>query len=154
MMAKSLIYYCKFASWTESRFREIFACGIQNPEIFFLVESRILGFGNQHAAQGIRIPLINIWKPESKFHWQIKGSRIYGVKSKTVLDSLTWGEWHVTVKSVVSTAFLSAMINSLVHVIMYTYYGMSAVPSLRKYLWWKRHLTQFQLVSCFSFIAW
>ena len=79
---------------------------------------------------------------------------VWNPESKTVLDSLTWGEWHVTVKSVVSTAFLSAMINSLVHVIMYTYYGMSAVPSLRKYLWWKRHLTQFQLVSYFFFIAW
>lgn len=44
------------------------------------------------------------------------------------------------------TAFLSAMINSLVHVVMYTYYGMSAMPHLRKYLWWKKHLTQFQLV--------
>lgn len=76
---------------------------------------------------------------------------VWNEKSKTVLDPLTWGE--LTVKSFVSTAFLSALINSLVHVIMYTYYGMSAVPSLRKYLWWKRHLTQFQLVSCFSFIA-
>lgn len=44
------------------------------------------------------------------------------------------------------TAFLSALINSLVHVVMYTYYGMSAMPHLRKYLWWKKHLTQFQLV--------
>lgn len=48
-------------------------------------------------------------------------------------------------------AFLSAMINSMVHVFMYTYYGMSAIPSLRKYLWWKKHLTQFQLVSFIFF---
>lgn len=52
-----------------------------------------------------------------------------------------------------STAFLSAMVNSFVHVIMYTYYGMSAVPHLRKYLWWKKHLTQFQLV-CLLWVMW
>ncbi|RMX56997.1 hypothetical protein pdam_00016138, partial [Pocillopora damicornis] len=53
--------------------------------------------------------------------------------------------WWIGIKWV--AAFLSAMINSLVHVFMYTYYGMSAIPSLRKYLWWKKHLTQFQLIQ-------
>lgn len=56
--------------------------------------------------------------------------------------------WWIGIKWVAGgQSFLSALINSLVHVIMYTYYGMSAVQSLRKYLWWKRHLTQFQLIQ-------
>ena len=38
------------------------------------------------------------------------------------------------------------MINSFIHIVMYTYYGLSVFPSLRKYLWWKRYLTQLQLV--------
>ncbi|KAI8773241.1 elongation of very long chain fatty acids protein 2 [Biomphalaria glabrata] len=37
-------------------------------------------------------------------------------------------------------------INSFVHVIMYTYYGLSAMgPHYQKYIWWKRYLTQFQI---------
>lgn len=44
------------------------------------------------------------------------------------------------------TAYLSGVLNSLIHVIMYSYYALSAVPALRKYLWWKRYLTQMQLV--------
>ena len=41
-----------------------------------------------------------------------------------------------------------AMINSLVHFVMYAYYGLSALgPEYRKYLWWKKYLTTFQMVS-------
>ena len=46
-------------------------------------------------------------------------------------------------------AFFSAMINSFIHVVMYTYYLLSALgPSVRKYLWWKKYLTAMQLVRC------
>jgi elongation of very long chain fatty acids protein 7 len=39
-------------------------------------------------------------------------------------------------------------VNNIVHVIMYTYYMMSAMgPQYQKYLWWKKHLTLLQLVS-------
>ncbi|XP_061709622.1 elongation of very long chain fatty acids protein 2-like isoform X1 [Cydia pomonella] len=38
-------------------------------------------------------------------------------------------------------------INSLVHVVMYGYYGLSAYPSLAKYLWWKKYITSFQLIQ-------
>jgi len=38
--------------------------------------------------------------------------------------------------------------NSAVHVLMYTYYALSAFgPSVQKYLWWKRYITQVQLVQ-------
>ncbi|XP_063795402.1 very long chain fatty acid elongase 1 [Pseudophryne corroboree] len=41
-----------------------------------------------------------------------------------------------------------AMINSLVHVIMYFYYGLSAAgPQFQKYLWWKKHMTAIQLIQ-------
>ncbi|XP_057413551.1 uncharacterized protein LOC102998571 [Balaenoptera acutorostrata] len=47
-----------------------------------------------------------------------------------------------------STAFLAGMLNSLVHVFMYLYYGLTSLgPRLRPYLWWKRHLTILQLPS-------
>ncbi|XP_063365850.1 very long chain fatty acid elongase 7-like [Cydia amplana] len=38
-------------------------------------------------------------------------------------------------------------LNSFVHVIMYGYYGLSAYPSLAKYLWWKKYITSFQLIQ-------
>lgn len=41
-----------------------------------------------------------------------------------------------------------AMVNSIVHVVMYFYYGLSAAgPAFQKYLWWKKHITAIQLVS-------
>ena len=44
-----------------------------------------------------------------------------------------------------------AMINSSVHVIMYLYYGLSALgPVAQPYLWWKKHMTAIQLVSGLS----
>lgn len=48
------------------------------------------------------------------------------------------------------SAILPIVINSLVHVLMYTYYGLAAIgPRLQKYLWWKRHLTIIQLIQFF-----
>ncbi|XP_047020409.1 elongation of very long chain fatty acids protein-like [Helicoverpa zea] len=45
-------------------------------------------------------------------------------------------------------ATLLGVINSLVHVVMYTYYLISGLgPKYQKYLWWKKHLTTMQLVQ-------
>lgn len=44
---------------------------------------------------------------------------------------------------------LLGLINSFIHVIMYVYYMLSAIPSMQKYLWWKRYLTIMQIVSLF-----
>lgn len=49
---------------------------------------------------------------------------------------------------------LDAMINTFIHIVMYSYYGLAAFgPGMQKYLWWKRYLTlmqmaQFLLVFC------
>ena len=63
-----------------------------------LLESEILGFGIRNTAQGIRKPFKDS-NPESKFHWQRlessswnPESTAWNPESKTVLDSLTWGE--------------------------------------------------------------
>lgn len=43
-----------------------------------------------------------------------------------------------------------ATLNSIVHVIMYTYYLLSSLgPEYQKYVWWKKHVTKIQLVSLF-----
>ena len=47
---------------------------------------------------------------------------------------------------------LLGLINSCIHVVMYVYYMLSAIPSMQKYLWWKRYLTIMQIVSFFVFV--
>ncbi|KAG5672920.1 hypothetical protein PVAND_003008 [Polypedilum vanderplanki] len=42
---------------------------------------------------------------------------------------------------------LLGLINSFIHVIMYMYYMLSAMPSMQKYLWWKRYLTSLQIIQ-------
>ena len=52
------------------------------------------------------------------------------------------------------------LINSLVHTVMYFYYGLSTLgPQVRKYLWWKKYLTQLQIfqlilvaIHCFHLV--
>ena len=41
---------------------------------------------------------------------------------------------------------LFGLINGTIHVIMYSYYALCALgPQVRKYLWWKKYITQLQL---------
>lgn len=41
-----------------------------------------------------------------------------------------------------------AFINSFVHILMYTYYGLAAIgPHMNKYLFWKKHMTSIQMVQ-------
>lgn len=46
--------------------------------------------------------------------------------------------------------FFGPTLNSFIHVLMYSYYGLSVIPSMRKYLWWKKYLTQAQLVRIYN----
>lgn len=40
------------------------------------------------------------------------------------------------------------ILNNFVHVLMYFYYMLSAMgPQYQKYLWWKRYMTEIQIVS-------
>lgn len=40
------------------------------------------------------------------------------------------------------------LLNTFVHIVMYTYYMFSAMgPQYQKYLWWKKYLTTLQMVS-------
>ena len=59
--------------------------------------------------------------------------------------------WYIGAKWMAGgVSFLGVMINSFVHVVMYTYYGVAALgPEYQKYLWWKRYLTKLQLLQFF-----
>ncbi|KPJ15880.1 Elongation of very long chain fatty acids protein 7 [Papilio machaon] len=51
-----------------------------------------------------------------------------------------------------------ALLNSAVHVVMYTYYLLSGLgPHFQKYLWWKKYVTTMQLIQfvlMLSYCAW
>ncbi|GFO20944.1 elongation of very long chain fatty acids protein [Plakobranchus ocellatus] len=45
-------------------------------------------------------------------------------------------------------AYFSATLNSGIHVLMYTYYMLSAMgPAMQPYLWWKKYMTSLQLMQ-------
>ncbi|XP_015442752.1 elongation of very long chain fatty acids protein 2 [Pteropus alecto] len=44
-------------------------------------------------------------------------------------------------------SFFGPTLNSFIHILMYSYYGLSVFPSMHRYLWWKKYLTQAQLVQ-------
>jgi len=43
--------------------------------------------------------------------------------------------------------FFGATINCVVHMVMYAYYGLAVIPSLKDKLWWKKYITKFQLIQ-------
>ncbi|XP_075770704.1 very long chain fatty acid elongase 1 [Pelodiscus sinensis] len=61
---------------------------------------------------------------------------------------LPWSWWWGAKFGPGGMGSFHAMINSMVHVVMYTYYGLSAAgPAFHKYLWWKKHITAVQLAQ-------
>lgn len=67
---------------------------------------------------------------------------------------VAWNMWmNVTFGGQGQTIFVT-VVNSSVHVIMYTYYFLSALgPTFQRYIWWKRYLTQLQLTQfCLVFL--
>ncbi|XP_008283977.1 elongation of very long chain fatty acids protein 1a [Stegastes partitus] len=59
----------------------------------------------------------------------------------------TWW-WGITLTPVGGMGSFHALVNATVHVIMYTYYGLSAAgPRFHKYLWWKKYMTAIQLTQ-------
>ncbi|XP_032221888.2 elongation of very long chain fatty acids protein 4 isoform X1 [Nematostella vectensis] len=64
---------------------------------------------------------------------------------------LLW--WMVCKWIAGGVSYFGAACNSFIHVIMYLYYGLSAMgPSVQKYLWWKRYLTKMQLIQFLALI--
>jgi len=63
-------------------------------------------------------------------------------------SSMVVSTWLVAVYSPGGHPTMTIMLNSFVHTIMYSYYLLAALgPRVRPFLWWKRYLTQLQLVQ-------
>ncbi len=78
-----------------------------------------------------------------KKYSQISALHLY---HHTIVPILGWLYlWHRFGSPAIS---LFALLNSAVHVIMYSYYALSAFgPKIQKYLWWKKYITQIQLLQ-------
>ena len=49
---------------------------------------------------------------------------------------------------------LFGVINSFIHVVMYSYYALASFgPSIQKYLWWKKYITQMQMIQFIIYIG-
>ena len=55
--------------------------------------------------------------------------------------------WWIGAKYVAGgSSFLGALFNCCVHVVMYSYYALSAVGGrFKRFLWWKKYLTVLQV---------
>ncbi|KAM4709823.1 very long chain fatty acid elongase 7 [Discoglossus pictus] len=61
---------------------------------------------------------------------------------------MPWTWWFGVKFAAGGLGTFHALVNSVVHVIMYSYYGLSALgPEYQKYLWWKKYMTTIQLVQ-------
>ncbi|XP_077190235.1 very long chain fatty acid elongase 1 isoform X2 [Paroedura picta] len=61
---------------------------------------------------------------------------------------LPWSWWWGASFGPGGMGSFHALVNSIVHVIMYFYYALSAAgPAFHKYLWWKKHITAIQLLQ-------
>ncbi|KAG7456678.1 hypothetical protein MATL_G00238460 [Megalops atlanticus] len=59
----------------------------------------------------------------------------------------TWW-WGITLTPAGGMGSFHAMVNAVVHVIMYFYYGLAAAgPKFQKFLWWKKYMTAIQLIQ-------
>eukprot|EP00069_Balaena_mysticetus_P018471 bmy_11405T0 len=61
---------------------------------------------------------------------------------------MPWTWWFGVKFAAGGLGTFHAFLNTAVHVVMYSYYGLCALgPAYQKYLWWKKYLTSLQLVQ-------
>ncbi|XP_055640202.1 elongation of very long chain fatty acids protein 7 [Toxorhynchites rutilus septentrionalis] len=77
-----------------------------------------------------------------KKHNQVSFLHVY---HHTIMVVFTWG--YLKYLPGAQGAFLG-ILNSFVHIVMYTYYLIAALgPRYQKYLWWKKYMTTLQLLQ-------
>ncbi|CAG2170236.1 unnamed protein product [Oppiella nova] len=142
---------------------------------YFFHELLALDFGRKLIAD-FKIPPDTEWSPG--VHWELKlVYAYYMTKIMDFMDTVFFALrkrhrqitflhlYHHSVVAVLAWLAiwyrfnmqplrLFIMLNSFVHTVMYGYYALSAMgKGVQKYLWWKRYITQLQLVQFVVFIA-
>ncbi|KAG7302751.1 hypothetical protein JYU34_012713 [Plutella xylostella] len=58
------------------------------------------------------------------------------------------GSWAFLKYAPSENVIFSGFLNCVVHVVMYSYYGLAALgPRVAPYLWWKKYITTFQIIQ-------
>lgn len=74
---------------------------------------------------------------------QVTGLHVY---HHSMVPLMAWIYFRIKVEHVTARAF--GMLNTPIHTVMYAYYGLAAFgPQMTPFLWWKRYLTQLQIVQ-------
>ncbi|CBY14081.1 unnamed protein product [Oikopleura dioica] len=69
-------------------------------------------------------------------------------------SSMAYATWWTTKFAPTGYGTFGPMLNSFIHVLMYSYYGLAALgPELRPYLWWKKYLTSLQMIQFCAVLA-
>lgn len=70
----------------------------------------------------------------------------------TVMPMISWG---ATKYYPGGHGTFIGVVNSFVHIIMYSYYLLAAMgPQYQKFLWWKKYITNMQMVSTVIVVGW
>lgn len=141
----------------------LLSAGMASSAVYFAVQGGYTLWGNAFklSERGMALTIYVFYL--SKFY-EFFDTFIMLLKGKSEQISLLHVYHHGSISSIWwviayaapgGDAYYSCALNSLVHVLMYTYYALSMVlgkdPALRrKYLWWSRYLTQFQM---FQFVT-
>lgn len=64
-----------------------------------------------------------------------------------------WGYIALRLNPFVPAILLFTICNSFVHTVMYSYYALAIFSNMRRFLWWKRYITQLQLVQFLVFLV-
>lgn len=139
------------------------SAGMAGSAVYWAVQGRYNFWGNAFKASEKEMALTIYVFYMSKFY-EFFDTFIMLLKGKSEQVSLLHVYHHGSISSIWwviayaapgGDAYYSCALNSLVHVLMYTYYALSTMlgkdpARRRKYLWWSRYLTQFQM---FQFVT-
>lgn len=109
--------------------------------LFFIMRKRFNQVSTLHIIHHGLMPF------SGKFHLNVEALST----SNKIVFSIVW--WGVKFFPGGHATFFG-MLNTGVHVVMYTYYMLAAMgPAVQKYLWWKKYLTMFQIAQFTAIFA-
>lgn len=147
-----ILHFCLFVSFVHPMIRASLVINGEMMMIFYLMKQiaslTLLKFDSSlHFTMSIRPCFLF-----AHWHCMSHGCLRKQFRFHLIIAFITWkGLKDFNLHNCFFSAAFPAMVNSGIHVLMYTYYGLSAIgPHMNKYLWWKKYLTMIQLVSAYN----
>ncbi|KAG1704760.1 Elongation of very long chain fatty acids protein [Nymphon striatum] len=106
----------------------------------------------------VLITLIYLFLVFQLIPWYMKDKEPFDLRTPMFIYNAVVAGFHLSAEqnstfihkglSGIGHASFVGFTNSLVHAVMYAYYGLASMgPHMKKYLWWKRYLTKMQLIQ-------